>query len=244
MRLPDSLQWLLVTDVDDTLVGDWCSLRDFSRFSESVLVVLNSSRPRASIGATLKEFPPALRIVGIISALGTEIEIDGRPCSGWTDRFRTWDRSVVDDIMAEAGCEAHPSEMQTRYKASFAAPESKWPMLRGEIQRRVPDARVITSGTSDFDVIPAAAGKGAAALEVLRVLAMSRDRLIVAGDSGNDLSMFEVADRAIAVGNARAELIAGADPARTYFARAERAAGLLEGLLHWGALPSSAPPYG
>jgi len=244
MRFLDSPQWLLVTDVDDTLAGDWCSLREFSEVSDSLLVVLNSSRPRTSLAATLSAFPPSLRIDGIVSALGTEIEVGGIPCCEWSDRFAAWDRSVVDGIMARAGCAPHPPEMQTKHKASFSVPKSLWPKLRESIRHDAPGSRVITSGVSDFDVIPAAAGKGAAALEVVRLLGMSRDRMIVAGDSGNDLAMFHVADRAIAVGNARCELIAGADPSRTYFARAPRASGILEGLLHWGALRPAPHTYG
>lgn len=244
MSFLESRQWLLVTDVDDTLVGDGSPLREFSEVSGSLLVVLNSSRPRGSVAATLAGLPPSLRIDGIVSALGTEIEIGGKICAGWTRRFAAWDRSVVDEILAEAGCEPHSGEMQTRYKASFAVPRERWAELTGSVLRRVPDTRVITSGAGDFDVIPAAAGKDAATLEVASRLGVPRDRLIVAGDSGNDLAMFQVADRAIAVGNARRELIAGADPARTYFARAARAAGLLEGLLHWGALDPASSPYG
>lgn len=244
MKFLESPQWLLVTDVDDTLVGDPGSLREFSEVSESIRLVLNSSRPRESLLATVRELPPSLRIDGIISALGTEIELDGRPCPGWIDRFESWDRSGIDALMRQAGCRAHSPEMQTAYKASFAVPRSLWAKLKKTIDREVPGSRVITSGVSDFDVIPAAAGKGAATLEVARRLGVPGNRVVVAGDSGNDLSMFEVADRAIAVGNARCELIAGADPARTYFARAPRAAGLLEGLLHWGALRPAPNSYG
>lgn len=240
----DSPQWLLVTDVDDTLVGDRCSLREFSEASHSLLVVLNSSRPRASLDATMKALPAGLRIDGVVSALGTEIEIGGWPCCEWNKRFATWDRAVVDRIMADAGCAPHAAEMQTKHKASFSVPRSLWPTLREAILLAAPDSSVITSGVSDFDVIPAAAGKGEGALEVVRLLGLPRHRMIVAGDSGNDLAMFHVADRAIAVGNARSELIAGADPARTYFARAPRAAGILEGLLHWGALCPNPQPYG
>jgi hypothetical protein len=244
MMTRDSRQWLLVTDVDDTLAGDWSSLREFAESCASVLLVLNSSRPRSSLAVTIAEFPDELRIDGVVSALGTEIEVGGKFCCKWQERFADWDRSLVDRILAEEGCEPHPHEMQTAFKASFAVPASRWSAVAEKIFQTVPGSRVITSGKSDFDVIPARADKGAAALHVAALLGIPRARMIVAGDSGNDLSMFQVADRAIAVGNARRELIDAADPARTYFARAPRAAGLIEGLLHWGALTPTHFSYG
>lgn len=244
MRVLDSRQWLLVTDVDDTLAGDWSSLCEFAKSCASVLLVLNSSRPRDSLTPTMTAFPSDLRIDGVVSALGTEIEVGGKSCYKWQERFADWDRSLVDRILAEEACEPHPHDMQTAFKASFAVPASRWSAVAEKIFQTVPGSRVITSGKSDFDVIPATADKGAAALHVAALLGIPLDRMIVAGDSGNDLSMFEVADRAIAVGNARRELIAAADPARTYFARAPRAAGLIEGLLHWGALTPAHSSYG
>lgn len=240
----NSRQWLLVTDVDDTLAGDWSALCEFARSCASVLLVLNSSRPRGSLTPTLAAFPAGLRVDGVVSALGTEIEIGGRTCREWQHQFRDWDRSLVDKILAEEGCGPHPDEMQTAFKASFDVPASRWSAVAGKIFQTVPGSRVITSGKSDFDVIPATADKGAAALHVASLLGIPRDRMIVAGDSGNDLSMFRVADRAIAVGNARRELVDAADPARTYFARATRAAGLIEGLLHWGAIAPARSSYG
>ena len=67
-------------------------------------------------------------------------------------------------------------------------------------------------------------------------LGIPPERLIVAGDSGNDLAMFHAAGKAIAVGNARDELLERADPLRTFIARGPRAWGLIEGLRHWGAI--------
>ena len=244
MRFPESPQWLFVTDVDDTLTGDWPSLLEFSKVGSPLLLVLNSSRPHRSVCGTLETLPADLRIDGLVTALGTEIEIAGTPCAEWAERFAEWDRAAVDALLESVGFSPHPAGMQTPCKASYAVPRNRWDEMRARIFEHVPDTQVITSGESDFDVIPRAAGKGAATLHVAAALGIDRDRLIVAGDSGNDLSLFAVADRAIAVGNARPELIEAADPAHTYFARAHSAAGLLEGLRHWGALPPAETCYG
>ncbi len=234
--VPESAKWLLVTDVDDTLDGDRGALRDFAKRCRSVLLVLNSSRPRASVQRTLEGFPEELEIRGLITALGTEVMLGGEDRAEWRRRFGGWDRDLVVETVTAAGGIPHAAEMQAPYKASFAVPRQRWREVEAGLLERAPGVRTILSGESDFDVVPASAGKGEATLYVADRLGVPRERLIVAGDSGNDLSMFEVAAMAVAVGNARRELIEAADPVRTYFARAPRAAGLSEGLLHWGAL--------
>lgn len=229
-----SPDWLLVSDIDDTLAGDDEGIAAFSR--HRVRLVLNSSRPLASVRKTMSAFPAALRIDGVITGLGTEILLDGIFQTEWTARFTGWDRGPVDEIMARAGMPRHPDEMQTPFKASFAVPRDRRNELHALVRAAVPDSRIILSGDSDFDVIPALGGKDHATLWVAGKLGIDPARLIVAGDSGNDLAMFQAAGKAIAVGNARAELLDRADPATTYFAKGKRAWGLIEGLHHWGAL--------
>lgn len=226
--------WLLVSDIDDTLAGDDEGIAAFSKFR--VRLVLNSSRPLASVRKTMAGFPAGLNVEGVISGLGTEILLDGSFQPRWTARFTGWDRGRIDGIMARAGIIPHEEEMQTPFKASFSVAPARRDELHAAVLAAAPDSRVITSGDSDFDVIPALAGKDRAALWVAAELGIDPARLIVAGDSGNDLAMFQAAGKAIAVGNARAELLDRADPAKTYFAKGHRAWGLIEGLRHWGAL--------
>jgi hydroxymethylpyrimidine pyrophosphatase-like HAD family hydrolase len=230
------IRWLLVSDVDGTLTGSDEGILALAGIGIQIALVLNSSRPRESVIRTLDLLPPALRIEGLISAMGTEIWLRGVDQVEWVEQFADWDRGPVDEFMTKAGAIPHRAEMQTRYKASFAVPAERWEYLRGKILALSPESRVITSGESDFDVIPAAAGKDKSTSWVARKLGFDPGRVIVAGDSGNDLAMFRAARMAIAVGNARRELVEKADPDRTYFAEKESACGLIEGLRHWGAI--------
>ena len=69
------------------------------------------------------------------------------------------------------------------------------------------------------------------------------DRVVVAGDTGNDASMFLEFDRGVVVANAKPELLElardlGDD--RVYCARKPYAAGVEEGLEHYGLLDGAA----
>jgi hydroxymethylpyrimidine pyrophosphatase-like HAD family hydrolase len=93
-------------------------------------------------------------------------------------------------------------------------------------------ATLIYSSNRDLDVLPADAHKGAAAAFLARTWKIDPRRVIVAGDSGNDASMFLMGYRGIIVGNAQPELRAVAAPF-LYHAQLPYAAGVLEGIRHW-----------
>lgn len=236
MEVPKFSRWLLISDVDDTLLGDAGGIDAFSRQCSQVLLVLNSSRPLASVRRSFEELPNPPRVDGRITAMGTEIEIRGSDCAAWQDHFADWDRGPVDRLMKRAGMRPHAAEMQTRFKASYEVPRAAWAELRSSVLTEAPRSTVITSGKSDFDVIPAGAGKDRAALWVAEHFGIPPARWGVAGDSSNDLAVFLAAPRAIAVGNSRQELLLNADPYRTYHATRSHAWGLIEGLRRWGAL--------
>lgn len=228
-------KWLLVTDVDGTLTGDPGSLADLLHaLSGRVLTVLNSSRPIASVRRTLLGFPGAWMPAGIIGALGTEIEIEGRPVFEWGQRFGAWDRNPIDAAMAEHGFTPHDAEYQTPRKASFTVPVERREVAIGAVVASGVESEVFTSGEDDFDVVPPGAGKGPAACFVAEVLGVSPDRLITAGDALIDADLVEVG-RGILVGNATAEVRDAASD-EVYRASAEHAAGVLEGLRRHGVV--------
>lgn len=244
-------RWLLVSDVDDTLVGDEQALDHFLAAIDGLTnfrLALNSSRPIASIQRTLHDLPQTVRPAAIIGAMGTEISIGGAVDRQWTKRFMSFNREPIDDVMRDLGCPPHDDEMQTPFKASFAVPMDRRQDVLDAIEQTGVRCRIIRSGESDFDVLPENAGKGHATLYVADVFDVSPRQMIVAGDSGNDLAMFDIATLGIIVGNARDELRTAIDHRAVnaggdfYFAVYPRAAGLLEGLQHFGVpvkVPSS-----
>ena len=244
MTLQSQPEWLLVSDIDDTLTGDRIALNGLlaavREVTPRVRVVLNSSRPFGSVDKTLKDyFPPDFEPDGIVTGLGTEIRLHAAVVPEWSDRFGQWPRQEIVDIVAHFGHRAHPDEFQTRGKASFTvADRQAVDELLEVLSARGLPFQAIYSGASDLDLIAPGAGKDEALLFLSRHFDVPSERVIAAGDSGNDLAMFEAAGRAIAVGNARRELVESAPRYKTYFARATHAGGVHEGLRALGVLPA------
>jgi len=230
-------RWLLVSDLDDTLTGDPAALRDFVdavKATAALCLAINSSRPVPSIRRTLNAFPEGWRPDAIIGAMGTEVVVGDEQDPAWTRQFGDWDRDRLDQVLRTMGLTPHSPEVQTAYKVSYTVPPAQQQQAADAIRATGLAVQVVISGDDQFDVIPRAAGKAAAIEHLLQRFAVRREAgLIVAGDSANDLAMFDFAHQGILVGNARAELKEAVDPARAYFANAARAGGVLEGLRHW-----------
>ena len=228
--------WLLVSDADDTLLGDPAGLRSLTGFlahHRDVSVVVNSSRPVASVRASFESthgFYPK----GFIGALGTEVEIAGARALGWGSRFGRWDRQAIHDTLADLGFEPHIDEYQGTHKVSFTVPPDRWPDARRAVFGTRLAIRIIESVPSNFDVLPRAAGKAAATRYVARRLGVALDRVVTSGDSANDADMLRVGF-GVAVGNARFELLRRVHDVPVYLARLPRALGVLEGLTAAGA---------
>ena len=246
--MSDSLPWCLVSDIDDTLTGDTealVALLECSGQDRLFRIVLNSSRPLTSVQKTLSGFPSSFVPKDLVTAMGTEVMLGGEPVEEWQERFAGWERGIVDEIVEGLGGVPHGQEFQTAYKASFR--------VEGEVlQQHVRDAiagsgqpsRVIVSGRHDLDVLPIEGGKGQAILFVAELLGLDVARqVLVAGDSANDLEMFEICCRGILVGNARAELREAVRKDTAYQALGHHASGIMEGLRYWGVIPGRERPH-
>ncbi|MEZ4519910.1 MAG: HAD family hydrolase [Chloroflexota bacterium] len=118
------MNWLLVSDVDDTLTGDSAALERLGQVFEvkagTLTVAYNSSRPCASIRATIESLPELPVPDYVIGALGTEIE-NGRTGQRLESYTRLldegWQREAIDTLARSMGFAPHPEEYQTPWKA-------------------------------------------------------------------------------------------------------------------------------
>jgi sucrose-6-phosphatase len=209
-------KFLLVTDLDHTLVGDDQALAELNqrmtkhRQEYGSLFVYATGRSPI-LYQELKDEKHLLDPDALIAAVGTEIYREGSstPDAQWSEQLsQGWDREEIvataahfADLVPQADTEQRP------FKVSYFLTEE-----------------------AAEEVLPQ--------LETL--LSIDPSRTVVCGDSGNDIALFQNGqERGIIVGNARSELLqwhlANPNPNR-YMAKAHCAAGILEGLAHFGFL--------
>jgi len=96
----------------------------------------------------------------------------------------------------------------------------------------------LTSADLYFDVLPRGVNKGATLLKLLEHERFPQERVLCAGDTMNDLSLFETGLKGVAVGNAEPRLReAIADLGNVYRAERAGAGGILEAIAALRMLP-------
>ncbi len=231
-------EWMLVSDVDDTLLGDEGAFEEFvavARATAGLLVVVDSSRPIPSVLASFAATPTEWRPDGIIGALGTEILLAGRRLQEWERRFATWDRRPVDAVMARLGFPSHEPEFQTPAKASFAVPAEARATARRALAAAGIAARIVASGETNFDVLPPGAGKAPAARHLATRLGVPLERVVTVGDSANDADLLRLG-RGVLVANATSELRDLVADTAVYRSPCSHARGVVDGL-RWAGVP-------
>ena len=245
--------FLFITDLDNTLVGDDDAMAELNRQLEQhrqqygTKIVYSTGRSLTSY-RHLRQEKSMLEPDLLVAAVGTEIYLSGgdTPDPAWSEKLsQGWDRDTVVATAAHfADLTAQPESEQRPFKVSYFVTEEAAvevvPQLEASLHDRGLDVQVIFSGGQDLDVLPRQANKGMAMTFVRQHFDIEPARTIACGDSGNDLALFvDRAEFGIIVGNARLELLqwhqAHPQPNR-YLASAACAAGILEGLRHFGFL--------
>lgn len=246
-------EFLLVTDLDNTLVGDDEALAELNhslsqhRQQFGTKIVYSTGRSRALYHQlTTKKtlLPPDFLILSV----GTEIYLTNSdtPDPNWASALsQNWDRDLVVATAAHfADLTPQPDTEQRPFKVSYflteAAATEVIPQLETLLKERRLEVQLIYSGSIDLDILPRRANKGMAMGFLRDYLGIAPERTVACGDSGNDLSMFANRDeRGIIVGNAMPELLnwhhTNPNPHR-YLANGHCAAGILEGLKYFGFL--------
>jgi hydroxymethylpyrimidine pyrophosphatase-like HAD family hydrolase len=245
VELPRDIRLVLVTDLDGTLLAgehkqrqqlyDWLEAR-----SEQVLHFFATGRELSSIAALfddpdhacLRQPHVVISDVGCTVACGTslaeiplvvgEIEALWRPC---VEKVRAL-------TLGQPGLSPQPVLFQRRH-AFYAEPEQMDP----DLIDRLTDAgvEVVFSDGRYLDVLPPGVNKGTTLLRVLQLLELEAVPVVVAGDTLNDLAMFQTGHSGVMVGNAESALkehLPGLP--NTYLAKEHGCGGILEGLRHFG----------
>jgi sucrose-6F-phosphate phosphohydrolase len=241
------------SDLDGTLLGDAAATGRFAAAWASLpragrpLLVYNSGRLIEDIAEILatEGLPPADFCIGGVGTEIVDVAAGDGPMADFAARLAPgWDRDRVEAIVAALpGVARQAARYQHQHKSSWHLPGMSADAI-ADLERRLRaagiDARIVYSSNRDLDVLPGAGSKGNALAWLADRLGVSGRSVLVAGDTGNDAGMFALPDvSGILVANAHADLISATGAARVYRSPFAAAAGVLDGLAHFGVLPSA-----
>lgn len=233
------IRYLLATDLDGTFVGDEEGLRElldyYDSLSDRVALAYVTGRHRASAMKLIREerLPvPDILITDVGASIysGPDLAED----LGWTNRMtENWDPQGVRRV-AEGIPDLRQQDLPDTKRVSFfaggAEPAEK--LMEALSSEGIPHTFVFSSGR-DVDILPEGGGKGEALRYVIGKFEEADARILVAGDSGNDLDMLMLGYPSVIVSNARPELLEAEGHDALFRATRPCAGGILEAWMHF-----------
>lgn len=242
---PVSDKMVLATDLDGTFLGgdeeDRRSLYAWiERFRASIHLIFVTGRDLPFIRSLCAagEAPWPDHVVGDV---GTTLATVDRAASNIRPD-ETLEREIaalwgdgVTEIAAEldAAPGLSPQDGPFRYRMSYHYdPGAFDPACVSVIEAAGFDCLI--SDNRFLDVLPRGVSKGPSLLRLIGALAIERERVLVAGDTLNDLSMFETGLKGVAVGNSETALVEHVRArSNVLLARGHGAAGIAEAIDHF-----------
>ncbi|MGB3167102.1 MAG: HAD-IIB family hydrolase [Alteraurantiacibacter sp.] len=236
---------ILICDIDNTLLGDRDALREFLDWQAE-------HAGRIALGiATGRSFHSAQAILAaegvptpdvIISSVGTRIHWYDRAKHqfvedrDWRGRVEdAWNDRRVREIAAGLGLRPQAALEQHSGKASYFLDGHDPDAIHRAFLNAETHVAVVASHGRYLDILSEGAGKGPAVGHVAEKLSLLQSQVVVAGDSGNDLTMLRACPFPIVVGNASDGLAQDPSLSHAYRAKGCYAAGVLEGVRHFQA---------
>lgn len=240
---------MLVTDLDNTLIGDNDALKCLNAWFKAHRQTYGSKLVYAT-GRSLKSYQrlvaqtSLLKADVLIASVGTEIYYLGNELDeAWSSLSPGWNRAGIAAIAQQfPQLIPQPESEQRPFKLSFIlTPANKFilPELEAQLIAEGMETEIIYGNDHDLDIVRRKVNKGSALTYICQVLEFTAEQTVVCGDSGNDIALFTANTLGIIVGNARRELLQWHQDnleGDRYLAQAHYAAGIIEGLEYFGIM--------
>ncbi len=243
-RLP-GIDRILVCDIDNTLLGDQGSLTrlmELLRENEQLGFAVATGRRIQSTLDILDEWDVPVPDI-MITSVGAEIYYRHRVmCDhGWQKHVNyRWKPAAIRSALRNMpGLKLQPASEQLQYKISYFIDPGKMPslaMIRRHLRLCDLHAKLVLSHDAYLDILPVRVSKGLALRYLTMKWAIQPERMLVAGDSGNDEEMLKGNTLGVVVGNYSKEIERLRGKPRVYFADAEYSEGVLEGISYYDFL--------
>lgn len=225
------MEYILISDLDDTLIGNEKNLKKFKDILSSVrdkfFLVYSSGRFKGSLLSAVEE-NGLIQPDAVICNVGTEIYYNPswKEDKNWEKLIgKNWKKKEIVSILKNFPVEPQPYEK--KFTASYyVEKESVVNQIKEELKNY--ELKIIHTKGHSLDIIPEKAGKGNAAKYLQKQKGLPT---ICSGDSENDIDMLTKCDFSILVGNAEKNVKEKLSKYKNiYQAKAEYASGVVEGL--------------
>ncbi len=236
---------LFSTDIDGTIYDGPETARAFASYWEN-LCSITDRRPLLAYN-TGRSLDDALDLIErtelpnpdwFICGVGTTIfdPLQKETLASWHELLsQGWDIAIAKQMVTTmTSARPQPPECQSDYKSSWFWEGATTPEIRAldeSLANTGVSAQVVYSSNRDLDLVPRGANKGNAVRFLADRLGIPLSEIIVAGDSGNDASMFLVDNvRGVVVSNAESSLKTAVPNEMAYHATEPCAHGVIEGI--------------
>ena len=238
-----SVDRLLVCDIDNTLLGDQTALETLLQAIEQAedrvgLAVATGRRIESTLAVLEKWKVPVPDV--LITAVGTEIYYGHRMVqdSDWTKHINyRWKPDALREALENfPGLMLQVATEQRPYKISYDVDPQLAPTIkeiRTFLRKRDLHAKLVYSHSAYLDLLPVRASKGLALQYLTIKWGLDPQKILVAGDSGNDEEMLRGNTLGVIVGNYSEELAKLRGRSNVFFAHGAHAWGVLEGMNHY-----------
>lgn len=236
---------LIVTDLDNTLIGNDESLAEFVdvlQHNEHVGFGIATGRRLDNAMALIEELGlprPDL----IDTDVGTQLHYgpDLTPDRSWRKSIGyAWQPDEIRRVLDQVpGLSLQSERNQSEFKISYEIDTRVSPntiSIKKTLRESGLRAKVIMSLGMYLDVIPVRGGSDLSMRHVLWKWGFAPEHVLVAGDSGNDAGMLLGRTLGVVVANYSKELNRLRNQPRVYFANSPNAAGILEGINYYNFL--------
>lgn len=246
---------LLCCDLDGTLLGKPDATLLFKEAWQQLpagqrpLLVYNTGRLLQDAQRTVQrsDLPAADYLICGVGTLIHDMRAQATMREFADIMSESWDRDRAEEVVRTlTQAVKQPGRFQNAFKSSWylhQAPDALITALRHGLREAGIEALVVYSSSRDLDILPKYANKGNALEWLLGHLGIPAEKVIVAGDSGNDSAMFLIPGvRGIVVENAQPELVEATLGLPCHRAQSICADGVIEGLVHFGVLAAAPEP--